>query len=128
MTEKKTEKKKRGKKRLSKALVIEALQKANGVKALAARMLKVKRQSIDHWIKNYEEVAEAYDEVNETTIDEIEGMLINNCKTEGKHQQRAIEYYLTSKARHRGYGAREKQADTEKTVIIQHTIPGFTDD
>lgn len=86
--------------------VIEALQASNGLQAGAARALNVSRQTIANYIKTIPEVAEAYEQVNETTIDKVEGKLLENINAGNVIAQ---IFYLKTKAKHRGYVERVEQ-------------------
>ncbi len=94
--------------------VISALQKANGLQAAAARSLSVSRKTISNYINDNESVRSAYDDVNETTIDKVEGKLLGEIE---KGNITAIIFYLKTKARHRGYMERVEHTGNEGLPI-----------
>jgi predicted transcriptional regulator len=92
-------------KELTPQIIIDALQKANGLQAGAARQLGVTRQTISNHIKNDPIISEAYEAVNETTIDFVESKLMENIRNGNVVAQ---IFYLKTKAKHRGYVERQE--------------------
>lgn len=109
------------KKEFTNEQIIKALQDANGLQAAAAIKLKTSRTTIANYIKNNEDVKAAYDDVNETTIDKVEGKLLEQVNG---GNITAIIFYLKTKAKHRGYVERQEiegKLTTENVVrIITH--------
>ena len=80
--------------------VIEALEKAHGIQAQAALNLGVNRKTIANYIEKDAKVKEAYEQVNEATIDFAESQLF---RAMGENNITAIIFFLKTKAQHRGY-------------------------
>jgi len=113
------------KKKVTPQQVIEALQNSNGLQAGAARALKVSRQTIANYIKNDPIIAAAYEDVNETTIDKVEGKLLENINAGNIVAQ---IFYLKTKAKHRGYVERIEATgkdgkDLPAPSLVQIYIP-----
>lgn len=80
--------------------VAEALVKARGLQTVAAQMLGCKWETVRNYVKRYPECAEALELANTALGDLAESKLTDNI-TNG--DQRAIEFYLKSKHKARGY-------------------------
>ncbi len=91
--------------------VIAAIQRADGIVAGAARILGCNRDTIDNYIKRYPTVAQAYKEVNETTLDIAEGILVKQWRDDGDKEQ--LRYYLNAKGKRRGYGVTRSETITD---------------
>jgi len=91
------------KQRLSKKmkLFLDALEAAKGNVSLAAEGSGISRQSHYNWLKDNATYAEKVEDINESMIDLAETKLFLNIN---QGNQRAIEYFLDRKARHKGYG------------------------
>lgn len=85
--------------------MIEAIEKSNGILAQAAKLLNCSRQTVYNYIEKYATVKAAYEEANETTIDFVESKLLEQIKA---GNSRLIEFYLKTKAKHRGYTERQE--------------------
>lgn len=86
-----------------KADMIEAIQKAGGILAVAARALGCSRQTLYNYMERYPDVRAAYDEANETNLDVAEAVLLEQVRGKDKEQ---VRFYLRTKGRARGYGDR----------------------
>ena len=86
--------------------VAEALVKARGLQTVAAQMLGCSWLTIRTYVQKYPECAEAINLANNALGDLAETKLVDNI-TNG--DQRAIEFYLKTKQRDRGY--------TDKTQV-----------
>lgn len=108
------------KKKFTNAQIEDALRKTSGIVAAAARQLNTSRRTIYNYINNSEKLREAYDEINETTIDIAEAELVTLMRNRThKDQFSALRYYLNNKARARGYGDRlELASDPNAPVTI----------
>lgn len=104
--------------------VIDALQKYNGLQAAAARALNVSRTTISNYIKDNPGVKSEYDDINEATIDKVEGKLLEQINS---GNITAIIFYLKTKAKSRGYIERVEHAGTgEGGEILLKGFVGFT--
>jgi len=92
--------------------IIKALQGANGVLIQAAENLGCSRQVIYNYIKKYPKVAEAYEEANETNIDNVESKLMELIN--GGNVPSTI-FFLKTKGRSRGYVEHIQIAPTDPT-------------
>lgn len=93
------------KKLISQSEVIEALKSSGGYISLAATALGCSQANISQRIKADPAIKEAYDEITETVIDQVENSLIKQAKLgEGW----ATCFYLKCKAKHRGYVERQE--------------------
>ena len=91
--------------RLTKERVIEALKQNKGVVTNAARALECSRSSIYNYINKHSDVKEAFDDINEGTIDKVEQKMLDLID-EGNPT--LIIFYLKTKAKHRGYVERQE--------------------
>lgn len=120
--------------------VIEAIRKAQGVIAAAARMLGCNRSTVYDYINNYATVKDAYDEANEVSLDVAEGGLmsfVHGQVTEDGQKRRiddrlrldAIKYFLSTKGKHRGFTKRTEQDHRGElgVKVIDFNPPGDTD-
>ena len=85
--------------------MIEAIEDAEGNLSEAARLLQCSRQTVHNYINKYTTVKQAYHDINEETIDMVEGKLIDQCR---RGNITAIIFYLKTKAKHRGYVERQE--------------------
>lgn len=74
-----------------------------GMKSATARMARISRQALDNRLKANPALEAHFRETREVTLDIVEAVLIREGK---KGRPWAIEFYLTRKARHRGWGER----------------------
>lgn len=106
--------------------VIDALQKADGILTDAAKSMKMSRQTLYVYMKEHPEVAEAYDQVNEATIDKVESRLLRSCYSGNVTAQ---IFYLKTKAKHRGYVERQEVAgadDKPIKIIVEYADDSST--
>lgn len=103
----------------------EALVKARGLQTVAAGMLGCDWSTVRRYVQQYPECAEAINLANNALGDLAETKLVDNI-TNG--DQRAIEFYLKTKQRDRGY--------TDKTQVeltgaaggpVRLEVSGFLD-
>lgn len=85
--------------------VIEAVQKANGLLAVAARQLGCSRQTVYNYVEKYSTVASALAEARETNIDFVEGQLMKAIR-DGNVP--AIMFFLKTVGKSRGYVERQE--------------------
>ena len=105
--------------------MVEALIKARGLQTVAAGMLGCDWSTVRRYVQQYPECAEAINLANNALGDLAETKLVDNI-TNG--DQRAIEFYLKTKQRDRGY--------TDKTQVeltgaaggpVRLEVSGFLD-
>ena len=87
--------------------VIEALRKARGIKAVAAKLLECSRQTVDNYIERYATVRAAYEEQRETLVDIAEGKLMKKLDAD---EWPAIKFVLVTLGKDRGYTERTELA------------------
>lgn len=98
-----------------KQAVIEALQKSLGIVTTACINAGVSRKQFYEWVKNDAEFAKAVDDIEDVTLDFVEGKLLKNIN-DGDTQ--SIHYYLKCKGGKRGYGDKHE---------IKVELPQFND-
>ena len=124
-------------KRRTQGEIIAALYKADGVLAVASRLLGITRQTIYNRMEKEEsqKIAFAYKDASATTTELVIGELVKNCKA-GK--ETSIFYYLNNKGESHGFGKPSKIALTDPTgtkeyaadardAIIGKLLPELTD-
>ncbi|WP_309381373.1 hypothetical protein [Cerasicoccus frondis] len=89
--------------------VSDALIKADGIKSVAARMLKCHRRTIDDYIKRHPACEAAYSESIEAAGDTCESALMKLVR---QGNPSAIIFALKTRFRHRGYGVKEPPQST----------------
>ncbi|HEX8384845.1 MAG TPA: hypothetical protein VF576_01610 [Rubricoccaceae bacterium] len=88
---------------------VAALQKARGVKAAAARALKVSRPAVDSAIERWSTVRAAYEEAREAALDDSEGTIFalrDDACVPASVRLAAAQFHLRTVGRGRGYGDR----------------------
>jgi hypothetical protein len=97
--------------------IIEALDRAGGNIAAAARSIGASRTTIHKRIESSEKVKEAYDNVNECNLDRAENNLME-LVSDKKHRNHfdALKFYLRTKGKKRGYIER---VETEHSGELQ---------
>lgn len=92
-----------------KQAVIEALQESLGIVTTACINAGVSRSQFYEWLKNDKEFAKAVEDIEDVTLDFVEGKLLQNVKD---NDTQSILFYLKTKGKRRGYTERsEIQAD-----------------
>ncbi|MGB1285038.1 MAG: helix-turn-helix domain-containing protein [Aggregatilineales bacterium] len=84
-------------------VVIKALEQNNGIVRYAALSLGCSRTTLYNYINKYKTVEKALKDARESTIDYVEGKLIEQI---GNGNITAIIYYLKTQGKHRGYSER----------------------
>jgi hypothetical protein len=95
--------------------VIEAIELAKGNLTQAARLLKCNRNTVYGYMNRYSTVKDAYERVNEETIDLVEDKLMTQIE---RGNITAIIFYLKTKAKHRGYVERQEFKHDGKVVLV----------
>lgn len=102
----KTDKRRRG--HLKNSTIIEAIRGSLGNMSYIARKLGVTRMTIYTRIKKSPELKEAYDEENETMLDNAENEIITlmnpSVNEDPRSRFEALKFYLDCKGKKRGYG------------------------
>lgn len=108
--------------RLGKEKAIAAIKAANGVISVAARSLHASRSTLHRYINEDDDVRAAYDEANETVLDEVENVLVEQARAGDREQ---VRFYLRTKGRSRGYGDRQEitGADGGPIRVIDFNSP-----
>ena len=101
------------------ARVIEAIQRARGIKAVTAKILGCSRQTVDNYIERYATVRSAYEEQRETLIDVAEGKLIKKLDED---EWAAIKFVLMTLGKGRGYTQRIE------TELLNMDVSQLTDE
>jgi len=94
--------------------MIKAIESAEGNLTEAARILQCSRTTIYNYMNRYVTVKQAYEDINESTIDWVEGKLLDQCR---RGNITAIIFYLKTKAKHRGYVERSEVEQSGKLEI-----------
>ena len=106
------------------AEVIEALERFQGIKALAAEALGCDRHTVDNYIKRHPTVALAYDDLRETMVDRAERGLLKLLVAE---DWQAIKYVLSTLGKDRGYSERQEITGPEGGPLqVEHDLDAET--
>lgn len=98
---------------LRKQSVIEALKKSLGIVTTACINAGIDRSTFYDWVKNDFEFAKAVDDIEDVTLDFVEGKLLQNVK---ENDTQSILFYLKTKGKRRGY--------TERTEVVADITSG----
>lgn len=101
-------------KKLPKEAMIEALQKCLGIVSQAAKKAKIDRCTHYEWMKTDEDYKKRVEDIDNIAIDFAEGKMFQQIKN---NDSGLIRFYLTTKAKHRGYT--ESQPNSQKTLTIK---------
>ncbi len=115
-------------KRRTQAEVIQAIKDAGGIIAAAARILGVSRGTVYRMIKKHAAVRSVYEDLHQTVGDEMEGRLLRICRDDNHREQfKALQFYLRTVQRNRGYGERPQVDGSGGNTVIEvhHNIPGL---
>jgi hypothetical protein len=85
--------------------VIEALRESGGIKAVAAKNLRVSRITLYRFIKANPDLLEAINEIDEEMKDLVEGKMLTAIRNDDPQM---IRFFLERRARDRGYGIRQE--------------------
>lgn len=96
-----------------KQAVIEALKKSLGIVTTACINAGIDRSTFYEWVKNDAEFAKAVDDIEDVTLDFVEGKLLQNVKD---NDTQSILFYLKTKGKRRGY--------TERTEVVADITSG----
>lgn len=119
--------KKRPNEKFEPEIVAEAIRKASGIQAAAARMLKCDRDTVARYIREHDVCRQAYEEANEVQLDIAEARLAEIVNSPGnKDHFKALRFYLRTKGRRRGYVERQEVENVGTqpiTLIIEPVQP-----
>ena len=110
------------KKTVTDAAIIKALEKCGGIKAHAAKLLKLTRAGISYRIKKSKALTEALQDIEARNLDIAESELMKKIKD---GNLTAIIFFLKCKGKSRGYVERQElavEADFKGGVMI---VPGM---
>lgn len=86
-----------------KRAVIEALQESLGIVTTACINAGIDRSTFYEWVKNDAEFAKTVDDIEDVTLDFVEGKLLQNVNA---NDTQSILFYLKTKGKRRGYTER----------------------
>lgn len=119
-------KRKRRNKKIPFKTIAEAYKSSFGIMSVACRQLGIDVNTFKAWRKDYPELEQLIEEVEESNIDFAESKLFNLINEENLT---AIIFYLKSKAKHRGYVERvENDVNISGFEELMKSIPCDDDD
>lgn len=86
--------------------IIKAIKGSRGIKSVAARKLKISRNTLDKYIKQNDEIRAAYEEECETLLDSAENILFDKA-IDGESEY-SLHFLLERKGKSRGYAKRQE--------------------
>ena len=95
--------------------ILEAIKDSNGIKLNIANKAEVCRNTVDKYIKEDSEIAEAYNIENESCIDRTESKLVQQIE-QGNYQ--AISFHLRTKGKNRGYVEKTEVENTHNIITV----------
>jgi hypothetical protein len=105
-------------KRVGVERVVAALGQSRGLITVAARILGCDPDSVRAYIRNHEVCRTAYNDAQDSMGDLAEGALYRAITDRDPW---AVQFYLKTKQRHRGYGDRS-EVDMTSTVQVQGQV------
>lgn len=88
------------KRKRTKERLLIALAESKGIVSYACEAVKITRKTFYEWVKEDAEFAEKVEEITESTLDKVEGKLLEAINDDNLT---AIIFYLKTKGRKRGY-------------------------
>jgi hypothetical protein len=105
--------------------ILEALEKTLGNVTSACKMVGIGRTTFYDWMNNDEEFKKEVDDIQNVTLDYVEGKLINQIRQDNVT---SIIFYLKTKGKGRGYVERQEiQTDGFPNKIQVEVIDEGTD-
>ena len=95
--------------------MIGAILKAEGNLAEAARSLQCSRTTLYNYMNRYVTIKQAYEDINESTIDWVQDKLLDQCR---RGNITALIFYLKTKGKHRGYVERQEHTGADGGAIV----------
>lgn len=96
--------------------ILEAIKDSNGIKATICKRLNVNRDDLDFFIRKYPTLSRAIEWEKENAID---NGIIKLLERVQEKDQKAIEFFLRSQGKERGYG---EVSDVNVRGKIQHEL------
>ena len=104
--------------KLTKSMLIKAIEGSNGIILTIAQKLKVDRKTIRNYLKKYPELNELLQEEKENILDFAESKLIKKIQEEDPW---AIKFILLNQGQSRGYGDKDFKIE-ENPMSINFNI------
>ena len=96
-------------------MILNAIKGSGGFYTKIANSLKCSWATAVKYVNLYEETKQAYSEELEIVLDMAESKLLENVQD---NDNAAIQFYLKSKGKNRGYGESRELNITQKTEMI----------
>ena len=106
--------------KLTKNMLIKAIEGSNGIILIIAQRLKVDRKTITNYLKRYPELKELIDEEKENIIDFAESKLIKRIQEEDAW---AIKFFLINQGQARGYGKEITENNEKFKEVVINFLP-----
>ncbi len=106
--------------------VIDAIRGSRGIKSVAARKLKIARNTLDNYINKIPEVRAAYDDEVETLLDAAENVLFDKAINE--ESEHSLHFLLERKGKSRGYAKRQEITAADQYPVDVTLKIGNSDD
>ena len=101
--------------------ILEALEKTLGNVTTACKMVGIGRTTFYDWMNNDEEFKKEVDDIQNVTLDYVEGKLINQIRQDNVT---SIIFYLKTKGKGRGYVERQEISGDLDNQLIVRVIDG----
>ena len=92
----------------------DAIRESNGILAVAARRVGCSRTTIHTYVNKYASVRKAYEDANETTLDFVEGKLMELVRA---GNVAATIFFLKTKGKSRGYVERQEVTGADSAPV-----------
>ena len=106
-----------GKTKRTKEQIIQAIQGSRGIKTHISARLKICRQTLDKYIRQWPEVAEAYEIEEGALLDSAESTLYRLAIEEGS--EKSLLFLLERKGRSRGYGRHQEHQHQLVDFVVE---------
>lgn len=114
----------KGERKLDKLRTVEALRQAAGIKAVAAQLLQVSRQTLYTFLNEHPDIGQELQQIEDEFSDLVEQKLFQAIRD---GSERSIHFYLQTKAKQRGYTTRVEQTGAGGGPIEHHVEPSADD-
>jgi len=110
--------------RLTKDKVRKAIEEKGGLLADVARCLGVSRRAVYNFLEKYPDLKEGLEWARSVTDDKAESRLFELIDSEDeKVALKAVIFYLSNRARHRGYNTEKEEKKDQGPIVI--SLEGF---